>query len=110
VAGIARKERRLGSSLIIIRMSAIRKPAAEAIACSRIGSGNQPGEERQIDRHPGREWLSARQAQALLNAPDITTTPGLRVRAILAVLPGCGLRRSEIAALTFAHVQQRDGR
>ena len=24
--------------------------------------------------------------------------------------PGCGLRRSEVAALTFEHVQQRDGR
>jgi integrase len=45
-----------------------------------------------------------------LNAPDIATTKGLRDRAILAVLLGCGLRRSEVAALTFGHVQQRDGR
>ena len=35
---------------------------------------------------------------------------GLRDRAILAVLLGCGLRRSEVAALRFSHVQQRDGR
>jgi integrase len=55
-------------------------------------------------------WLSLRQAQALLSAPDTTTTKGLRDRAIIAVLLGCGLRRSEVAALTFAHVQQRDGR
>jgi integrase len=55
-------------------------------------------------------WLTLKQAKALLNAPDITTTKGLRDRAIIAVLLGCGLRRSEVAALTMAHVQQRDGR
>jgi hypothetical protein len=31
--------------------------------------------------------------------PDATTTKGLRDRAILAVLLGCGMRRSEVAAL-----------
>jgi integrase/recombinase XerD len=46
----------------------------------------------------------------LLNAPDVSTVKGLRDRAILAVLLGCGLRRSEVAALTFTHIQQRDGR
>ena len=55
-------------------------------------------------------WLSLKQAQTLLNAPDITTTKGLRDRAIIAVLLGCALRRSEVAALTMNHVQQRDGR
>jgi integrase len=35
---------------------------------------------------------------------------GLRDRGMLAVLLGCGLRRSELAALTFGHLQQRDGR
>ena len=55
-------------------------------------------------------WLTAKQAQALLNAPDATTNKGLRDRAILAVLLGWGLRRSEVATLTFKHIQQRDGR
>ena len=55
-------------------------------------------------------WLSLRQAQSLLNAPDIATLKGLRDRAIIALLLGCSLRRSEVAALTMEHIQQRDGR
>jgi integrase len=31
-------------------------------------------------------------------------------RAILAMLLGCALRRSELAALECGHIQQRDGR
>ena len=59
---------------------------------------------------PVRNWLSLRQAQAILNAPDTTTKKGLRDRAMLALLLGCGLRRSEVATLTVAHIQQRDNR
>ena len=55
-------------------------------------------------------WLSLRQAQVLLSAPHVTTVKGLRDRATLAILLGCGLRRSEVASLTFAHIRLLDGR
>jgi integrase len=46
----------------------------------------------------------------LLNAPDVATNKGLRDRAILAVLLGCGLCRSEVASLTMKHIQLRESR
>jgi integrase len=55
-------------------------------------------------------WLAKHQAQQLLKAPDTGTLKGLRDRAVLALLLGCGLRRAEAASLTFDHIQQRDGR
>ena len=55
-------------------------------------------------------WLVKQQAQQLLDAPDVSTLKGLRDRAILALLLGCGLRRAEAASLTFDCIQQRDGR
>src|SRR6202166_3768749 len=108
------ESRGLGSSSIIIRMSAIRKLAAEAADNGLIAPELAAGIARvKSVKSTGirvGNWLSLRQAQALLSAPDVTTLKGLRDRAILAVLLGCGLRRSEAAALTFAHLRQLDGR
>jgi site-specific recombinase XerD len=108
------EERRLGSSSIIVRMSAIRKLAAEAadngLLAPELAAGIARVKSAKMTGVRVGNWLSLRQAQALLSAPDVTTTRGLRDRAILAVLLGCGLRRSEVAALSFTHVQQRDGR
>src|SRR5450755_4228879 len=111
---VSLEERRLGSSSIIIRMSAIRKLAAEAadngLLAPELAAGiSRVKSAKSVGIRMG-NWLSVRQAQSLLNAPDVSTVRGLRDRAILAVLLGCGLRRSEVAALTFQHVQQRDGR
>jgi site-specific recombinase XerD len=111
---VSLEDRRLGSSSIIIRMSAIRKLAAEAadngLLAPELAQGISRVKSVKSTGIRVGNWLSQRQAQALLSAPDITTVGGLRDRAIIAVLLGCGLRRSEVAALTFAHVQQRDGR
>src|SRR5881397_1662455 len=111
---VSLEARGLGSSSIIIRMSAIRKLAAEAADNGLLAPDLAAGISRvKSVKSTGirvGNWLSQRQAQALLSAPDVSTVRGLRDRAILAILLGCGLRRSEVAALTFAHVQQRDGR
>src|SRR5215510_65000 len=106
--------RKLGSSSIIIRMSAIRKLAGEAVdngllAPELAARISRVKSVKSIGVRTG-NWLSLRQAQALLGAADATTMKGLRDRAILAVLIGCGLRRSEVAALMFTHIQQRDDR
>jgi integrase len=111
---VSLEDRRLGSSSIIIRMSAIRKLAAEAadngLLAPELAAGISRVKSAKTQGIRVGNWLSLRQAQALLSAPDIATLRGLRDRAILAVLLGCGLRRSEVAALMFTHLQQRDGR
>ena len=94
---LALEARGLGSSSIIIRMSAIRNLAADAADNGLLAPGLAAGIARvksakSVGIRSG-NWLSARQAQSLLNAPDITTLRGLRDRAILAVLLACGLRR-----------------
>jgi site-specific recombinase XerD len=111
---VALEARGLGAVSINVRITAVRKLAVEAADNGLLAPELAAG----ITRVKGvaskgvrlGNWLSVRQAQTLLNAPDATTIKGLRDRGILAVLLGCGLRRSEVAALTVPHVQQRDGR
>ena len=42
--------------------------------------------------------------------PDTQTLQGKRARALLVLLMGCGLRRSEAAVLRWEQIQQREGR
>ena len=53
-------------------------------------------------------WLSADDARALWQFPNVETLKGKRDRAIIAVLLGCGLRRRELADLSFDHLQRRE--
>ena len=55
-------------------------------------------------------WLTLEQLQQLINAPDFTTLRGCRDRMLLALLGGAGLRRGELARVTVASIQQREGR
>jgi site-specific recombinase XerD len=108
------REAGLAASSVNQRLSAIRKLAAEAadngaldpqVANSIRAVKGSSSEGRRTGN-----WLTREEAQAWLGAPDRRTLRGRRDRALLAVLIGCGLRRSEAASLTFGHVQQRDGR
>jgi integrase/recombinase XerD len=48
-----------------------------------------------------REIMSAAEVETVLRQPDITTTQGLRNRAVLEVLYSTGIRRAECAGLTM---------
>jgi site-specific recombinase XerD len=108
------QEKGLSSSTINLRMSAIRKLAQEAADNGMMEQAlaNGIGRVKGVKSAGVRagNWLTLEQAQQFLNTPDITKLKGLRDCAILAVMLGCGLRRSEVANLTHDHIQQREGR
>src|ERR1700724_1686 len=94
---VSLEARGLGSSSIIIRMSAIRKLATEAadngLLAPELAAGiARVRSAKSVGIRVG-NWLSLRQAQALLNAADATTEKSLRDPPILAVLLGARARR-----------------
>src|SRR5665213_4282621 len=111
---VALEARKLGPISINVRITAVRKLAVEAADNGLLAPELAAGIARiKGVRSQGvrvGNWLSLQQAQTLLNTPDPRTKKGLRDRAMFAVLLGCGLRRSEVAAMTVKHVQQRDNR
>lgn len=103
-----------GASSINQRLVAIRKLAREAADNGLIDQATAAaiGRAEGVRKEGKRlgNWLTQAQAQALLDAPDVSTLKGIRDRAILAVLLGTGLRREECATLDVRHMQQREGR
>jgi site-specific recombinase XerD len=104
----------LAASSINVRLSAIRKLAAEAAdngwlapevaaAIARVKGAKRHGVK-------AGNWLTLDQAEQLLDLPHPKTRKGKRDRALLALLVGCGLRRQELAGLRIEDIQQRDGR
>jgi site-specific recombinase XerD len=104
----------LAASTINVRLSAIRRLAAEAadngLLAPELAAGiaRVKGAKQQGTRTGN--WLTVDQAERLINVPDVATLKGKRDRALLAVLIGCGLRRAEASAIRFEHIQQREGR
>jgi site-specific recombinase XerD len=104
----------IGESSINLRLAALRKLTREASELQ-IWPDTVTAAFASVKNIPQRgkrtgNWLSLKQAQQLINAPDTSTIIGLRNRAMLAVLLGCGLRRSELINLSIHQLQLRDNR
>jgi site-specific recombinase XerD len=106
--------RKLSSSTINQKLSSIRKLATEAednnLIDSRIANGVRAVRGVTFRGRRTGNWLTREEAQKWLNTPDTKTLKGVRDRALLAVLIGCGLRRAEASILSFSHIEQREGR
>jgi integrase len=103
----------LSAATVNLHLSAIRRLADEAAESSlltpelAIGIRRVKGVKR-LGRRIG-NWLTQDQAQNLLNAIPIDTLAGKRDAAVIGLLLGCGLRRSEVVALRLDQLQSRDG-
>jgi integrase len=96
------------------RLSALRKLARKAtyngLLDPAAAQGIRDVRGAKVEGTRTGNWLTRRQAEALINRPDPATLKGRSDRAMLAVMIGCGLRREEVVRLCFQDVRQREGR
>jgi integrase len=104
------ESRQLAPATINLRLAAVRRLASDNGLLSpdlAAGIRRVKGAKRLGIRLGN--WLTSTQGRELLGVPDRASVKGKRNYAMLAVLLGCGLRRSELTRLTVSHLQQRDG-
>ena len=102
----------LAASTVNVRLAAVRRLAYEAADCGLLSPELAAGIRRvksakRLGVRLG-NWLTAQQGRTLLQAPNVNTVRGKRDYAMLALLLGCGLRRSELAHLMIEHLEQRE--
>jgi len=104
----------LAPASIHLRLSAIRKLAAEAAENGwldrSVAPGNRVPQGRPPIRQQGRELVYQGTGAPPARSARHRHHRRKRDRAILAVLLGCALRRSGLATLECRHLQPRDGR
>jgi site-specific recombinase XerD len=106
------EDQQLAPGTINVRLAAVRRLAYEAADTGLLSPELAAG----IRRVKGSKklgirlgnWLTVDEARTLWQLPNTHTLKGIRDRAILAVLLGCGLRRSELIDLNFDHLQRRE--
>jgi len=103
----------LAPATINLRLAAVRRLAYEASDNGLLspelvaGLRRVKGAKRLGD--PVGNWLTAEEGQRVVDAVRTDTLRGKRDAAMLGLLLGCGLRRSEVANLQVDRIQQRDG-
>jgi integrase len=102
----------LSAATINLHLCAIRRLADEAAESGllspdlAIGIRRVKGVKR-LGRRIG-NWLTGDQAEALLNAISLKSLIGKRDAAVIGLLVGCGLRRSEVVSLRLDQLQSRE--
>src|ERR1700730_11688226 len=104
----------LSASTINLHLSAIRRLAYESAESGWLSPEHAIGIRRvkgvkRLGRKVG-NWLTHSQAQELVNSASNNNLRGWRDRAMLGLLLGCGLRRSEVVGLNLDQFQSREGR
>jgi integrase len=103
----------LAPATINLRLAAVRRLAYEAsdngLLSPELVAGIRRVKGAKRLGHPVGNWLTAEEGQRLVDAVRTDTLRGKRDAAMLGLLLGCGLRRSEVADLQIQRIQQRDG-
>ena len=104
----------LSAATINLHLSAIRRLADESAESGWLSPEHAIGIRRvkgvkRLGRKMG-NWLTRNQAQELVNAASRDSLRGWRDGAMLGLLLGCGLRRSEVVGLNLDQLQSREGR
>jgi len=103
----------LAAATINLRLAAVRRLAYEAADSGLLSPELAAGIRRvkgvkQLGQRAG-NWLTLEQAHSLLDKSDGETLRNDRDLAMIAILLGCGLRRSELASLRTEDIQIRQG-
>jgi integrase len=101
-------------STVNIRLSAMRRLISEAKSARMLSSEEAEtlSDIPNIKQAGARlgNWLTREQAKEILAVPDRSKLKGKRDYVILSLLVACALRRTELAELDVATIQQREGR
>src|SRR5438270_725700 len=105
--------RGLAANTINQRLAAVRRLAQEAADSGLLSPELAAGISRvkgvkQLGFRSG-NWLTQDQSSTLILATSGESLRDIRDSAMLSMLLGCGLRRSELVALNVNHIQTRQG-